>query len=358
MALSDPALNQLAEMLGIATEFWDWKGRQVQVDDRAVVAVLAALGIDASSHDAAEQAVRDQHDKPWRRLLPSVVVMRRGSGVEVDLHVQSGHPAHLGIRLEEGGTLDAQQVDDFEPPRQIGDELIGEARFRLPDDLPLGYHRLQASSDDREAEATLIVSPAFLGFPQSMGDRRIWGYSAQLYSVRGAGSWGLGDFVDLGALAAWSASQQYAGYVLVNPMHAAEPMVPMEPSPYLPTSRLFINPIFIRPETIIEYALLDEKSRARIAQLHDELTTVLVGKENIQRDLVWKFKHEALRIIWAAGRSDTRQMIDLRCLSPPSGTQPARPRHLGRAVRVLRPGLARMGTGVPASDLAGGRCLP
>ncbi|SER58506.1 4-alpha-glucanotransferase [Propionibacterium cyclohexanicum] len=309
MALGDPALNELAELFGIATEFWDWKGRQVQVSEKTVVSVLAALGIDVSAPGAAEQALRDQRDKPWRRLLPPVVVTRQGQPVRVNLHVADGHPARLSIRLEEGGSAEATQVDNFAPPRQIGEELIGEATFEIPGDLPLGYHRLQASSDDREARATLIVSPAFLGFPQSMGERRIWGYSAQLYSVRSAGSWGVGDFVDLGALAAWSASQQYAGYVLVNPMHAAQPAPPMEPSPYLPSSRLFVNPLYIRPETIMEYATLDEHSRARIAELREQLRDRLAGEKIIARDLCWEYKRKALRIIWAARRTDSRQMI-------------------------------------------------
>ncbi|MFZ2624759.1 MAG: 4-alpha-glucanotransferase [Propionibacterium sp.] len=309
MALSDPVLNQLAEFFGIATEFWDWKGRQVQVSEATVVAVLAALGIDVSTPQAAQRALDEQRDKPWRRLLPPVVVTQDTQETRVDLHVRHGHPARLVIRLEEGGSVEAAQVDNFSPPREIDGELIGEATFAVPAGLPLGYHRLKASSDDREAQATLIVSPAFLGFPQSMGERRIWGYSAQLYSVRGAGSWGVGDFADLGALAAWSATQQYAGYVLVNPMHAAQPAPPMEPSPYLPSSRLFVNPLYIRPETIIEYATLDEPDRVRIRTLHEELDAELAGEDGIQRDTCWRYKRQALKIIWAARRSDSRQMI-------------------------------------------------
>ncbi|RLP10802.1 4-alpha-glucanotransferase [Propionibacterium australiense] len=309
MALSDPALNRLAELFGIATQFWDWKGRRVDVTDETVVKVLAALGVDASTPEAADEAVLAQLDKPWRRVLPPVVVMRAGNASAINVHVEDGHPAQVQLRLEDGRFLPLQQIDNWEPARLIDGRMVGEASFALPADLPLGYHRIQLVSDDLQAETTLIVSPDFLGFPRSMADHRIWGYAVQLYSVRSADSWGTGDFYDLGALAGWSASQQYAGYVLINPVHAAEPVEPLEPSPYLPTSRLFVNPMYIRPEAITEYAFLDETDRARVQAAKAELAGRLAGSGRIERDICWSLKRRALRIIWAAGRDDHRQMM-------------------------------------------------
>ena len=87
-----------------------------------------------------------------------------------------------------------------------------------------------------------------------MGERPAWGLAAQLYSVRSRQSWGVGDLADLTDLAVWSGAELGADYVLVNPLHAAEPVAPMEPSPYLPTSRRFLNPLYLRVERIPEYA--------------------------------------------------------------------------------------------------------
>ena len=81
----------------------------------------------------------------------------------------------------------------------------------------------------------------------------------------------MGDFADLAALSAWSAAEQQADYVLINPVHAAESIPPMEPSPYLPTSRLFVNPIYVRPETVVEYTDLDDSDRARVGALLSSL---------------------------------------------------------------------------------------
>ena len=66
----------------------------------------------------------------------------------------------------------------------------------------------------------------------------------RLYSVRSARSWGVGDVEDLADLAAISGAAG-ADWILVNPLHAAEPTPPMEASPYLPTTRRFFSPLYI-----------------------------------------------------------------------------------------------------------------
>ena len=96
----------------------------------------------------------------------------------------------------------------------------------------------------------LIITPAWLGLPERMGERRAWGLATQLYSVRSHDSWGVGDLTDLADLAVWSGGAHGADYVLVNPLHAAEPVPPMEPSPYLPSTRRFFNPLYLRLERI------------------------------------------------------------------------------------------------------------
>ena len=113
----------------------------------------------------------------------------------------------------------------------------------------------------------LIVTPAGSALPARMAGRRSWGGAAQLYSVRSQQSWGVGDLADLEDLAVWAAAEHGADFVLVNPLHAAEPRPPMEPSPYLPTTRRFTNPIYLRVERIPEYAMTTAQQRAKIDAL-------------------------------------------------------------------------------------------
>ncbi|MEL4505232.1 4-alpha-glucanotransferase [Luteococcus sp. H138] len=308
MALNDPLLAELADHFGIASEFWDWKGRQTQISDETVIAVLKSLEIDASTPEKAQAAIDELRMRPWRRKLPPCVVLEQGQPGWVNVHVNSGADATLYIRLENGETRDTWQSTNDAPDREVDGNWIGEATFQLPADLPLGYHRLVLRSQDVEVESSLIITPSFLGLPVSMNNRRIWGYATQLYSVRSKESWGVGDLMDLSDLCVWSATQQFAGYVLVNPLHAAQPMPPLEPSPYLPTSRMYVNPLYIRPEAIEEYATLSDADRRQIAVLRDELLQELQGVDEIRRNQSWQNKAEALRLIFATGRRPAREM--------------------------------------------------
>ena len=308
MALSNPHLAELAAEFGIATEFWHGKGRLTEIADDTVVAVLAAMEIDASTPEAAEAAVRELRLRPWRRALPACTVLQQGASGAVKVHVPEGAWVDVWVRLEDGDHRDLRQLINDEPAREIDGRWIGEASFEVPGDLPTGYHRIGCRTAEWSAEVSLIVTPHFLGFPPAMGGKRVWGYATQLYSVRSADSWGIGDLADLADLATWSATQQFASYVLVNPLHAAQPMTPQEPSPYLPTSRRYVNPIYIRPEAIAEYAGLDERQRGRIARLRDRLERRLAGEPLIRRDDVWKAKLKALRVIFDAGLKPTRLM--------------------------------------------------
>lgn len=102
MALSNPYLAELAAEFGIATEFWDWKGRLTEVSDETVIAVLAAMEIDATSRDAAAAAVHELRQRPWRRALPPCTVMQQGSPEVVRVHVPEGAEADVYVRLEDG----------------------------------------------------------------------------------------------------------------------------------------------------------------------------------------------------------------------------------------------------------------
>ncbi len=306
-------LHLLAGAHGISTEFWDWQGRHVAVSDECIARVLSALGVDASTPDAAERALRESADASWARMLPPALVIRSGWSPTVDAHVRDGADVDVWIELEGGGyRSNLHQEENWAAPRLIRDEfggqLTGQATFRIPDDLPLGYHRLKAWSDGDEASCTLIVTPGWLGLPDRMGGRRSWGIATQLYSVRSAGSWGVGDVVDLEDLAVWGSSELGAGYVLINPLHAAEPSGRMEPSPYLPTTRRFQNPIYLRVERIPECAQLSAADRATVESLRSALEADLDGVDAIDRDTSWAAKTKALRLVHSVPRSAGREI--------------------------------------------------
>lgn len=122
---------------------------------------------------------------------------------------------------------------------------------------------------------------------------RAWGWQLQLYQLRSAQSWGIGDYRDL-TTAAIAFAAQGADAVLVNPLHAMTPPAPgghVQNSPYFPSSRRFADQLGIAVQDLPEYA---EASSALKAQI-DALTPP--NTERIDRDAVWAAKRAALALL-------------------------------------------------------------
>ncbi|MGZ8736029.1 MAG: 4-alpha-glucanotransferase [Nocardioides sp.] len=299
-------LRDLAQAYAVSTDYWDWQGRPVEVSAETVTAVLTAMGVDVS--DPAAALIR-RRDEPWERMLPSTVVATEGQPKPFMVHVDHGAPVTVWVELENGGRRDGlRQLDHGAAPRTVGGRLVGEAAFEVPADLPTGYHTMKARSGGVESAGTLIVTPAWLGLPPALVERHSWGLATQLYSIRSLGSWGVGDLTDLTDLAVWSGAELGADYLLVNPLHAAEPVPPMEPSPYLPTSRRFFNPLYLRVERIPEYADLPARARSKVDRLAKQVRATLGDADVIDRNTAWAAKRDALLHVHAVPRSAGREL--------------------------------------------------
>ncbi len=303
-------LRRIADANGVATGFWDWYGNWVGVSASTLLKVLGALGLpldESSTVGDVHEAQRLTDEREWRRTLPPTIVARQGGGYMFPVHVPDGSWVNVQWVLEDGRKGACDQVDRYVAPRMIDGELVGRATFDVPHWLPLGWHRLVATVEGGHVEsATLIIVPNTLSLPLLESSRRVWGVNAQLYSTRSASSWGIGDAADLADLAAVCADKG-ADFLLINPVHASQPVSPLETSPYLPVSRRWLNPIYIRPESIEEYASLPQASRVTIEQLADETRQFATREDLIDRDRSWEAKRKALEIIFDAPRSYHRQ---------------------------------------------------
>lgn len=174
--------------------------------------------------------------------------------------------------------------------------------------VPFGVHRIEATTPDgRTATSHLVIAPDHIRGPES----RAWGLLVQLYSLLSHRSWGMGDLGDLAELATWAGRVHGAGFVQVNPLHAAVPGTPTDPSPYRPSSRRFPDPVHLRVEAIPEYTALSADVRPhldgllrRAAELRGR---VLSGEALIDRDAVWELKREALERLCAVPLPPGRQ---------------------------------------------------
>lgn len=306
MSVPSPALVELAGAYRVWTSFTDWRGNTVEVSAETLTAVLNALGADTADPDAA---LRTRAEEPWRRMLPPCVVVVQGEHRTVPVHVPDGAPAAATVLLEGGEERALAQLDHGVAPRQIEGAPVGEAGFALPADLPLGYHEIRASTTGLTATAALIVTPRWLGVTERLADRRVWGLATQLYSVRSAASWGVGDLVDLRTLSTFAGAELGAAFALVNPLHAAEPVAPLEPSPYLPSSRRFFSPLYLRVEDVPEYATASPEHRAQVDALGEAVRARAAATDAIERDPVWTAKRAALRLLFEAPRTAEREAL-------------------------------------------------
>jgi 4-alpha-glucanotransferase len=241
-----------ADVWGIVAGYHDAMGvwRETSPDTRR--AFLAAMGTEG-------QAAEPPPEPPVRvlrldRLGPQSSVLSPG-------------PADL--TLEDGPTL-----------------RVGEA---LPPDLPCGYHDLRPL--DGGAAVRLIVSPGRCHLPAAL---QAWGWAVQLYALRSAQSWGIGDLADLRHLAQWSSAELGAGMLLLNPLGSAAPTLPQEPSPYYPSSRRYRNPLYLRIEEVpgAAEAGMDLEPLAAAGR-------ALNGDRRIDRNAIFRLKLAALERLWA-----------------------------------------------------------
>ncbi|GAA0303075.1 4-alpha-glucanotransferase [Kineococcus aurantiacus] len=299
-------LTDLAAACGVSTTFHDWQGRETTVPATTITAVLGALGLDVSTAQSTREALHEVKLRPWRRVLPPVVVAREGRVHPVPVHVPHGDPVDVVVELEGGGWAPLRQLDRWVDPVHVDGVLTGRATFELPDDLPLGWHVLRARTPAGQVECPCVVTPDVLELPPTLQTGRSWGYQTQLYSVRSSRSWGVGDLADLAELSAVAADQG-AGWVLVNPLAAAQPVPPMEASPYLPTTRRFVNPLYLRVEDVREVAYLTPGDRALVERLAERVRPADRDAGQIDRDAAWAAKRQALEVVFAHGRTPARE---------------------------------------------------
>jgi 4-alpha-glucanotransferase len=243
-------LREIAGSVGIATRHVDALGVVHEPDEETLSRLIAAFGLPADPKEAAEALAEEGRAAPFG-LSPVHIFEEEAPAPVLSLRL----PADRGgvewhCRLEDG-THWAGRSDG--------------AELRLPAGLPLGYHRLAISGPGagagETAEIGLVVAPSscHLGDGLRPGQRS-WGLTAQLYGLRSARDWGIGDFGDLRTLCG-GAGRLGAGAVGINPLHALFAAEPRHFSPYSPSSRVWLDYLYIDVTQVPGFAE-DEAARA------------------------------------------------------------------------------------------------
>lgn len=178
-----------------------------------------------------------------------------------------------------------------------GSVLTGRSG-RLPP-LPAGYHRLLIKG----AETFVIAAPRTAWLPDAMERGRVWGLAVQLYGLRSARNWGVGDFTDLAEMArlAGSLGADALGF---NPVHAAFPSDPTRISPYSPSNRQFLNPLYLDLTAIEGFARQPVVRHMATPEFQAQLRAAREA-ELVDWDAVAALKWPVLELIFETGIDET-----------------------------------------------------
>ena len=304
--MTDANLRRLAQAQGLSTEYYDWDDQIHQASEKTLVACLRAHGFDTTAPDWIEQGLKEVEERPWRRVLPPCMVVERGERAVVDVHVTPGARVDLSLAGEDGFLLAATPVDNTVADRLIDQTWVRRLSFEVPTTVEPGYHKLVLSLDEGQWESRFIVTPAQIS-PPGAEQRSMWGFMVQLYSVCSENSWGIGDLVDLKELAVWAKTHHGADFVLINPIHCAQVIPPMEPSPYYPATRRYLNPLYVRPEAIEEFQGAPKETSEMVGNLRTRALEEARRAPELARDQVWISKKTALREIFSLPQDPQRR---------------------------------------------------
>ena len=252
-------LHRLARAHGIALEYRNAWGNVQRISDGVLRAVLAAMHVDIATEEAIARALDALDFARCGQCLPPMSVVRKASRpwrIEVNLPLRYASQALAWRVIAEDAGEYRFAIPDAE--LRIATASSGpciKVRLSLDAPLSIGYHTIELVANGVTiAHGMLAVAPTKCHRPAALRNGgRTWGVAVQLYGVRSARNFGMGDFTDLANLVG-RVGAEGADVVGVNPLHALFPHNPTHASPYSPSSRMFVNVFYLDVEAIAEFA--------------------------------------------------------------------------------------------------------
>jgi len=291
--------------MGIELQYINAAGTRMVLSPEVIRSVLYTMQCEVADEPQAEAKLKELEAADSLRRLPPVLVVREDKQpVRIPINV-SASDTNLSWRivLEDGTTALQGMIRKSRAQnagRENGSSKKPAKRLKLPQRLPLGYHRCEVA----DSVMPLIVTPPGCWLPPALKNgERIWGLAVQLYLLKSAHNWGIGDFGDLAALIDLAAKSG-ASVIGLNPLHAMFLDTPEHASPYSPVSRLYLNVLNIDVTAIPEFpACAEAQALIGATEFSQELARVRASTA-VNYESVKKLKWNALQAVFSHFKSE------------------------------------------------------
>jgi 4-alpha-glucanotransferase len=268
----DDLINELSELCGIVPEYWDILGKRHITTIETKKALLKAMKIKIDSEEDLLNEINKRRWKQWKIFVEPVHVKsvnEQPIKIPVFIPIQEGDEKKLRLSWEiesEDGKRDNFTISGgdltFSEEQWINGTRYIKIYIQDKVNRQIGYYEIgiECQYSDTNSfsgnallsgKTRLILTPDVCYIPPELYNRRTWGFSINLYSIRSLRNWGIGDFTDLKKIVRWTANLK-GGVVGINPLHALQNTRPFGISPYSPISRLYKNFIYLDIEQIPE----------------------------------------------------------------------------------------------------------
>ncbi len=268
--MENKALEQAAREAGISSGFINAHGKQQAIAPETKRELLAAMGWVAESHLVVTP-------------VPAVKVFVSGSRLALPVGGEGEYAWTL--KLESGATQQGR--------------ISGKMTLALPGKIPAGYHQLTLTQDAQQWDCRVIVAPKRCYEPDALlAGKKLWGACVQLYTLRSENNWGIGDFGDLRLLLK-KVAERGGAFVGLNPIHALYPANPVAASPYSPSSRRWLNVIYIDVSAVDDFRLSEAAQQWWNLPLTQQRLQAVRASDWVDYGEVMPLKLEGLRLAYA-----------------------------------------------------------
>lgn len=260
-------LNRDALAAGIGPSYINAHGKPQSIGAETKRRLLAAMHMPSTDDSAA---------------IPPVLVCRQG--LKKSLPVSGKGLFNWRLTTEAG--------------RQYQGQIRGGESLPLPARLAQGYHDLILTQAEQHWHCRVIIAPARCYEPEALkAQQKLWGACIQLYTLRSENNWGIGDFGDLRAMLP-EIARRGGAFIGLNPIHALYPASPESASPYSPSSRRWLNVLYIDVNAVEDFRRSAEAQRWWDRPATRNTLKSARDAELVDYSIVTGLKLHALQLAW------------------------------------------------------------